>query len=144
MKWRMEIQRVLESRGLTSVMNATKWNALRDRVLGTLPFPPPYQEKYLLEAAPVPEAFDHDVWYHGDWDAVTQDSVGLEWLRVRPRKLVHRGRLVPDAVEDVERSFLDILHELRIPYQRDGATIVIYGYVEQTGLLHGYRRESGF
>lgn len=142
MKRRTEIQRVLESRGLTSVMNATRWNALRDRVLGTLPFPPPFQEKYLLEAAPVPEAFDHDVWSHGDWAAVTEDSVGLEWLRGRPRKLVHRGRLVSDTVEDVEGAFIDILHELRIPYQRDGATIVIYGYVEQTGLLHDYNRPA--
>lgn len=136
MNSRAAIQQVLESRGLTSTMNATKWNALGERVKQTLPFPPPFQTKHLLQAQPYPETFDHDVGYHGDWEAGIQDSVGLEWLRVRPRRLVHRGRLVAPAIEDIDTAFVGILHDLRIPYQRDGDTIVIYGYAEHTGSLH--------
>jgi hypothetical protein len=125
----------LEERGLTSVMNATKWRELRLAVARDLPFAPAFQRKDLLSSDAYPVTFDKDVWYCGDWPAGTDQSSEIEWIRVRPRRLVHRGRLIPDGYEDVEGQFVELLGGLRIPFARDSEVITIYGYSANTNEL---------
>jgi hypothetical protein len=131
-----EVDTELTRRGLVSVMNETKWVELQNAVLCELPFAPAYQCKMVLRSDPYPERFETDVDYLGDWSSECLSPFScIEWLRVRPRFLRHRGRLVAPEVLSVESEFLAILHRYQIPHRRDGETVWIYGYTAQTGDL---------
>ena len=63
---RAKARAAVESRGLVSLMNDTKWRELVSAVR-KLPFAPAFQSKSVLEAEPFPSSFESDVWYSGDW-----------------------------------------------------------------------------
>lgn len=79
---------VVSEKQLCSIMNNTKWEKLQSGVLNTLPFPPPFQVKYVLEDTPIPATFENDMWYWGDWEGLFP-FYSVEWIRVRPRYLPH-------------------------------------------------------
>ena len=135
-KYKQQVNLEIVRRGLVSVMNNTKWNELRDSVCCELSFTPPYQIKLVLEPSPYPEHFESDVWYLGDWsDECLKPFYAIEYLRIRPRYLRHRGQLIEPEVENIEPDLLNILHRHHIPYQKKGDTIMIYGYASQTGII---------
>lgn len=129
------VMKTLAERNLVSVMNDTKWRELQDAVINTLLFPPPYQAKYLLEGRLYPEEFETDVSYWGDWIEGIVPFYSVEWIRVRPRYLKHRGRLVSPEVIDITDEFVKLLKELSIPYRLENDTYIIYGYVADTSIL---------
>lgn len=132
-------KRVLEAvtdRQLSSVMSNTKWRELKDAVLDTLPFPPPYQAKYVLEDRLYPEDFESDVWYWGDWMEGLLPYYNVEWIRVRPRYQKHRGNLIDPELADCTEDFITILHKYHIPYQKQNDSIYIYGYISSTNILN--------
>jgi hypothetical protein len=117
-------------------MSDTKWAELQEAVRGELAFAPPYQLKAVLNPAPQPERFENDVDYVGDWsDECLLPFYEIEWLRVRPRRLRHRGRLAAPDVQSVEPAFIEILQRYGIPHRHDGDTIWIYGYASSTNDL---------
>jgi hypothetical protein len=123
-------------RGLVSVMNDTKWAELQGAIRRELPFGPPYQIKVVLNPHPEPEHFETDVEHWGDWsDECLSPFYEIEWLRVRPRFLRRRGRLIAPEVQSVESEFMAILYRFRIPYRRDSETVWIYGYAAETSGL---------
>jgi hypothetical protein len=128
---RRDVAARVEQRGLVSLMNHTRWTALVEAVYARLPFPPPYQAKGILADAPEPDVFDHDVGYHGAWQELFP-YFDVEWIRVRPRWLKHRGQLVPPEVIDCSAEFLALLRELRVPHRVDADTVWIYGYAAST------------
>lgn len=129
------VMKTLAERNLVSVMNDTKWRELQDAVINTILFPPPYQAKYLLEDRLYPEEFETDVSYWGDWIEGIVPFYSVEWMRVRPRYLKHRGRLVSPEVIDITDEFVKLLKELSIPYRLENDTYIIYGYVADTSIL---------
>lgn len=129
------VMKTVAERNLVSVMNDTKWRELQDAVINTLLFPPPYQAKYLLEGRLYPEEFETDVSYWGDWIEGIVPFYSVEWIRVRPRYLKHRGRLVSPEVIDITDEFVKLLKELSIPYRLENDTYIIYGYVADTSIL---------
>ncbi|WP_413362966.1 DUF6678 family protein [Lysinibacillus sp. 3P01SB] len=129
------VMKTVAERNLVSVMNDTKWRELQDAVINTLLFPPPYQAKYLLEGRLYPEEFETDVSYWGDWIEGIVPFYSVEWIRVRPRYLKHRGRLVSPEVIDITDEFVKLLKELSIPYRLENDTYIIYGYVANTSIL---------
>ena len=132
-KSKEQIKGEVSKRGLVSVMNDTKWTELREAVRHELPFPPPYQLKVVLSPAPHPEHFDSDVDYLGDWsDESLLPFYEIEWVRVRPRFLQPRGRLVAPEVQSVESALMEVLRRYQIPHRCDKDTIWIYGYVSST------------
>lgn len=134
------ILQAVAKRGLTSVMNATKWRELRDGVAEELPFAPAFQRKDVLEAVPYPEDFDEDASHIGDWPAGLDRCDGIEWIQVRPRRLLHRGRLVPDEVEEIEKAFVILLQRIGVPFVREPGAIRIYGYTADPGALSRGRK----
>ena len=60
----------------------------------------------------------------------------VEWIRVRPRILRNRGRILPSAVDDIESAFLAVLHDIGIPHRKRGDCIEIFGYAESAADLH--------
>lgn len=129
------VMKTVAERNLVSVMNDTKWRELQDTVINTLLFPPPYQAKYLLEDRLYPGEFETDVSYWGDWIEGIVPFYSVEWIRVRPRYLKHRGRLVSPEVIDITDEFVKLLKELSIPYRLENDTYIIYGYVADTSIL---------
>lgn len=59
----------------------------------------------------------------------------IEWIRVRPRYLKYRGRLVSPELIDITGDFVNLLKELSIPYRLDKDTVYIYGYISDTSIL---------
>jgi hypothetical protein len=106
---------------------------LREAVRRELPFAPPFQLKALLNPLPQPEHFESDVDYLGDWnDESLLPFYEIEWLRVRPRFLQPRGRLVAPEFQSVEAAFMEVLRHYRIPHRCDSDTIWICGYASTT------------
>lgn len=66
-RYKEKVMNAVSKRQLASRMNNTKWRELQTAVLNTLPFPPPFQAKYVLVESPSPSEFEDDVWYLGDW-----------------------------------------------------------------------------
>ncbi len=129
-------QKVFEwvaKKGLTCILNDTKWLELQ-HAIKRLPFPPPYIEKLLLDEqeiyknAILPDA----PWYFGDWSPFYEEGMTLffmiEWIKVRPRHARHRGRLVAPEIVDETEAFEQILQECAIPYEKENGTFTIYGY----------------
>jgi hypothetical protein len=132
-KSKEQVRGEVSKRGLVSVMNDTKWAELQEAVRRKLPFAPPYQLKVVLNPVPQPERFDSDVDYLGDWsDECLLPFYEIEWLRIRPRFLQRRGRLLAPEVQSVESAFLEILRRYQIPHRSDSDTIWIYGYASST------------
>lgn len=128
LKLRVEIQTEVDRRGLASFMNQTRWTALCRAVAGELPFPPPFQLQDLL--APPQSLWPSDEVYHwGDWSQESLEPVlSIEWIRVVPRYLKHRGMLVSPEIIDCTAQFRDLAARLRLPWREDDRGIWIYGY----------------
>ena len=124
----------VEARGLVSLMSDTKWQELVAAVK-KLPFAPAFQIKDVLGAAPMPPSFEEDVWYAGDWVEGLYPYYSVEWVRVRPRIVRHRGNFVSPEVEDIEGAFVAVLHEVGVPHRKRGDCIEIFGYADSTADL---------
>lgn len=127
--YKKKVHRCVIERQLSSVMNDTKWSNLQSAVLSNLPFPPPFQAKYILGDSPYPEEFDKDVWYFGDWIEGIEPFYSVEWIRVRPRYQRHQGNLIPPEVIDITNEFIDILIQNKVPFINMNDSIYIYGYI---------------
>lgn len=135
-KSKQQVNAEASKRGLVSVMNETKWAELRAAVQSELPFAPAYQLKVVLNPVPHPEHFESDVSWWGDWsDECLLPFYEIEWLRIRPRFLRSRGRLVALEVQSVEAAFMEIVLRYQIPHRCDSDTIWIHGYVGSANTL---------
>lgn len=144
-RYKKKVMQEVERRGLTSVMNDTRWEQLKSGVYSRLPFPPAFQVKKVLSPKPEPERFEQDVSYIGDWLAILGDdsddaqfcdwqhpAFDVEWIRIKPRRLEARGRLVADELIDIEAAFVALLQECGIPYTSEQGDYWIYGYATAT------------
>lgn len=126
-----KVRAAVEARGLVSLMSDTKWRELVSGVK-KLPFAPAFQIKDVLGATPVPPSFEADVWHSGDWGECLYPYYSVEWIRVRPRIVRHRGNYASPEVQDIESAFVAVLHEVGVPHCKRGDCIEILGYAEST------------
>lgn len=123
-------------RGLKRIMTDEMWSNLIKGVVQELPFPPAYLEKYVLYPVRfygnINEEFDTDVSYFGDWTGENfpckEYYYKIEWIKVRPRYLKYRGRLIGPEVVDASEEFEALLKKYSIPYEEKNGTYCIYGY----------------
>ena len=130
-----KVKKIVLQRNLCSYMNSTKWNELRNAMLNEMPFPPPFSVKYLDTEYREEAELPHDVYYTGDWyyglsiDGRYFDaSFAIEWIKIRPRYLKHRGMLIDPETIDAEDIFVKILKKYSIPYEECNGVYCIYGY----------------
>lgn len=121
------LREAIETRGLTLCMNNTTWQKLIEKIHTTLPFRPAFQEKLVLEHIPYPEQFDTDPTYECNWQELP-DYIYIEWLRVKPRLVVHEGMRIPPRVIDSAAEFTSLLNELHIAYEIKDLDIIIRIY----------------
>ena len=125
-KHKIRVREEVEKRGLVSAMNKTKWREFCNAMYEELPFPPAYNRKDVLEADYKP--FSEDVWYIGDYDEGINPLYSIEWIEVRPRRVISRGRLVKGKIESIEEQFVEVLKKYNIPYKHQEGSYFIYGY----------------
>ncbi|SFD01760.1 DUF6678 family protein [Clostridium uliginosum] len=130
-KYKKKVANVVEQKKMFSVMNQTKWKELRNAMINDLPFPPPYICKDILFDDLKLPAFDKDVTYIGNWDyEMLYPFVGIQWIKIRPRYLKHRGRLIDGELIDETEEFISVLKRYSIPYEEENRVFTIYGYKE--------------
>ena len=117
-------------RGYVSVMNDTKWHELCHAITSELPFAPAYQRKDITATEPDPQSFEKDVHYFGDWTEGIRPFYSIEWIRIRPRYLKHRGQLIEPEIIDEEPQLLSLLQRLKTPFQKHGDSIFIFGFTK--------------
>lgn len=128
LKLKAEIRAEVDRRGLASFMNRTRWDAFCKAVHEELPFPPPLQIQDLRGPRQTLWASD-EVDHWGDWSAESLEPVlSIEWVRVVPRYLKHRGMLVSPEIIDCSAQFRDLVTRLHLPWREDDRGIWIYGY----------------
>ena len=129
---KQKIRKIVIEKGLSSVMNDTKWLKLQSAI-EKLPFPPPYIEKLIIEDKTFEDVqiSDNPQWL-GDWSSFYQEGMYLfftiAFIKVRPRYAEYIGRLVAPKIFDETEEFERLLKELHIPYEEDNGTFTIYGY----------------
>ena len=136
-KHKAKIIRIIQDKGLCSVMNNTKWKELKNGI-SELPFPPPFVIKTVDDEETEYHQFNEDVYYGGDWGLYLDNYLGgdvyatpfyaIEWIKIRPRMLKHQGRLIQSKLIDETEEFLAILEKYNIPYEEQNGTYLIYGY----------------
>ncbi|WP_421357984.1 DUF6678 family protein [Agrobacterium rosae] len=129
-----KVRCAIAERGMTSHMNNTKWRTLCLAINEELPFPPPYQVKYVLKERPDPEEIETSPWYHGDWATTPEASLGIfiEWLKVAPRVTTPVGRLLPPHVDDCSDALRNLLRRLRVPFNEEDGFFLIYGHTSSS------------
>lgn len=126
-KLKKKVLALVEQRNMISVMNNTKWLELQNSVK-ELPFLPPYELKFITDNYE-PQPLDKDIRNTGNWDdEVMLPFFNIEWIKVRPRYIKDRGRLIDGEVIDETDMFIEILEKYSIPYEEDNGALIIYGY----------------
>ena len=132
-----QVRKIVERKNLCSYMNDTKWNELRMAMMNDMPFLPPYILKFVFDDKPIGHAsFCNNEKCMTDWHSVFaidgqyfNSSFAVEWIKVRPKLLKHRGKLVELEVIDAEDIFVEILKKYSIPYEcEEDGVYCIYGY----------------
>lgn len=95
------------------------------------PFRRPLGNTLFEEQQPEPMQDDYDP---GDWEdpfefgADQFDGIAIEWIRIHPRYLEHRGRLIPPQVQNASEQLESLLQKHVIPFEQHGSDYLIYGY----------------
>ncbi len=129
------VAEIVQKRQLTSCMNNTKWNRFREAMIYEMPFCPPYEIKTLFdeETAFIANFIASDIWYQGDYDE--EDFVDcnykiIEYLAVKPKYYERTGGLLVETkiLHSAEETFVQLIKNYHIPYQKSGDAYIIYGY----------------
>lgn len=111
-------------RGLVPAMNATKWKELAVALQSLRGTGPTVRVKYVADEN------SGRGFTHFDWEWLqSRDSATVEWLEIDPVFKSYRGRLIPDAQENMSAEIEAALRAHRIPFSREGSLYRIWGYV---------------
>ena len=129
-KLKRKVFNILEKRNLCSYMNDTKWEELRYSMYNDMPFPPPYDIKYIDLDHSTGDDVNKCIYHYGDWyeTFLLIDNILIEWVKIKPVILKHRGLLIPPEVIDETQELIDILEKYNIPYTEKNNIFTIYGY----------------
>ncbi|TVP80162.1 MAG: hypothetical protein EA353_04600 [Puniceicoccaceae bacterium] len=105
---------------LVSLMNDTKWEALRSAMIALKEFNPCYRLACLRS--------EPDVNWDGDWHYHLPPFKCIEWLEIDPVQKKRIGRLVKDEETDFSKEIKTILWAEHIPFSLEGGLIRIWGY----------------
>lgn len=135
-----EILSQIANKGLIKKVDEEQWDELVNAVITEMPFQPAFIIKYVTHPfmwykdnpSVQGEDFIADVNYCGNWNGENFPSKDyyytIEWIKVRPRYLKHRGRLIKPELIDASKEFEEILNKFNIPYEIKNGAYCIYGY----------------
>jgi Family of unknown function (DUF6678) len=119
---RKRLRKYVETEGLTSVLNNTKWQQLFTRlegIQGILDF----RRRDVRDAPDFAPRWDGDI-YHmfGGWD-------NIEWLDIRAQVTQQRGALVAPKVEDHTDALIDAVRSSGVPFTITSDGVRVWGYI---------------
>lgn len=124
-----QIAEIVEKRGLTGYMNATKWKELINEIGINL------REISFIYKTLLDENEPQYFWtMNGDEYIEYMNTAVIEWIKINPVHIehAHRGALLDDKIEvrSLESQLVSILKEYNIPYEyaEDEKVYIIYGY----------------
>jgi hypothetical protein len=119
----------LETEGMLSLMNATKWRELAFVLESFKGYGPKVCTKYLLDEA------SGQGFCHLDWEWLKSgDTIAIEWLKIDPIHRTFRGLLVSDLEEDCRDVIFKTLKEIGVPFTLDGPYFKVWGHVKSDAL----------
>ncbi|MDC2644391.1 DUF6678 family protein, partial [Bacteroides ovatus] len=132
-----EVEMIVRRRGLSSIMNDSKWLKLQTAILSISKFEPIYGVQLLtdeIEHSPVFEVPTLPI--YGDWELIYENweyapppFFNIEWMAIQPLNKIHKGRLINPEIIDKSNILVEILYKYHIPFEKeDEHTFVIYGY----------------
>lgn len=121
---------IIKQRNLCSYMNNTKWEELRYSMCNDMPFPPPYDIKYIDVEHSTGDDVNKDIFHYGEWyeTFLLTENFLIEWVKIKPVILKHRGCLIPPEVIDETQELINILEKYNIPYTEENNIFTVYGY----------------
>ncbi len=126
---REQVAAIVEKRGLTGYMNATKWRELLNE-LGTNLREISFMYKTLFD-----ENEPKDYWsLAGDEEIEYINTAVIEWMKINPVHVEreHQGALLDDKIHvySLESKLLSILEKYSIPYEymENEKAYIVYGY----------------
>lgn len=124
-----QIAEIVEKRGLTGYMNATKWKELLNEIETNL------REISLMYKTLLDDNEPQYFWtLYGDEYIEYMNTAVIEWMKIKPVHIeyVHRGALLDDEIKvhSLESELVSILKKYSIPYEyaEDEKVYIIYGY----------------
>ena len=131
-----ETELIARRKGLSSVMNDTKWLKLQTAILSMPGFEPAYTVQLLTDEIEHSPGFEKVPAYSGCWEFLFENDeyslppfFNIEWIAIQPLHEIYKGKLVKPEIIDKSDLLLDIFHKYHIPFeQEDEHTFVIYGY----------------
>lgn len=113
----------LQTEGIASLMNATKWRELATCMQGIKQGRLLVRVKYLLDDEPSGFACL-------DWEWVKHgDASVIEWLEIDPVFRTFQGRLIQDKAEDLAAVLKTALRAIGLPCSAEGGRFRVWGYV---------------
>lgn len=100
-----------------------------------MPFAPPYLVKFLVDERPAGEERELDSperpcsWHEAYvFEDIFNASFAVEWVKISPRYLKHRGRLIDPEMISAENEFRGIMEKYSIPYEKENGVYTIFGW----------------
>ena len=130
---RQKVLRIITKKQLTSVMNNTRWRALKT-IIDALPFAPAYQIKYVHLEEAIPHTLP--TFGFGDWGPECfSHFYTIEWIKIRPQRILRRLTIHTYETEDLFDLIRTQLITYKIPFQIQQRDLIIYGYTDDTSKL---------
>lgn len=132
-----EVEVIVRRRGLSSIMNDSKWLKLQTAILSIPKFEPIYGVQLLTDETEHSPVFEEPTLpIYGGWELIYEDweyapppFFNIEWMAIQPLNKICKGRLVNPEIIDKSNILVEILYKYHIPFeQEDEHTFVIYGY----------------
>lgn len=118
-----KLLRKVESEGLVSNMNKTRWNSLVTAMLEGDLYEPHCLIKYLDDPEPLGPS-QIDWWAYSGGSNMNQ----IELLALDPIERIRRGRLVKPELVDHKAELVEALTRMKIPFVDEDGYLKIYGY----------------
>lgn len=134
-KLREMTSQAAQAKGLESCMSEEKWDILRRAMSEEMPFEPFYVVKFLVDEFPAGDMNElhsparpcswHEAYVFED---IFNASFAVEWVKISPRYLKQRGRLIDPEVISAEDEFRGIMEKYSIPFEEEKGVYTIFGW----------------
>jgi hypothetical protein len=116
----LKLRHIAMERGLGGLSNNTKWRELIERIY-TMDWCGPHYRYKCIDSEQINAN-------NGDWHALPQPFMSIEWLDVSYVEEVHNGRLLARTLVDHSNEIEAILQAIGLDYRKGEGCIRIFGY----------------
>jgi hypothetical protein len=112
----------LDDQQFVSVLNKTKWDRLFEE-LRCANLPLDFKRKDINEPGVIDDRWDGDIFH------VFGGCEAIEWLDIRAKLQVDRGKLLPPEMRDFTAELVASVKRAKVPFSLTDEGIRVWGYV---------------